>query len=608
MRKRRTRLLEEERRSRLDQRLVHRDLTRPQFLRPAMVQPKGRCGVKLSVAKNLTLPSDAVTQTFGIIGRKGSGKTYAAGKLTECFLDAGIQVVVLDPVGNWYGLRLDRSGKKPSRFKIPILGGEHGDVPLEYKAGQTVADFVIENGSSAVLDVSPFRKGQRKEFVADFAEQLYLKQKRRRTPMHIVIEEAQVFAPQRCGRGEERMLGAMEDICRLGRNCGMGVTMVSQRPQSVNKEVFNQAEPLIVFQLTGPHERKAVLDWVKHTGSEVDLAGLPSLRNGECFFWSPAWLQKFVQTRFHAKETFDASATPKVGERMPEPKHLKPADLKALTVSMADVIETAKANDPKALKRQIAQLKRDLNAKQSNAVVGQGAIDRAVASATTDRDKHWKGEIRKVERQRDEAVAIIRRVNKISIYNGEGVAVVEPPAPVRSHVQAPRAPRPEPTTRRVPSNGRVGESGLPKGEAAILSAVLNYTNGCSRTQLTVLTGYKRSSRDAYIQRLRERGLVEAQNDRIVATAEGTAAMPEVETLPSGSELQEFWRNKLPVGEWAILEVLIGQYPDPVDRDTISDQTDYKRSSRDAYIQRLKARELVFVSGSAGVVASENLFD
>lgn len=39
--------------------------------------------MKLKVAENLSLPADAVTQTFGFLGRKGSGKTYAAGSFTH---------------------------------------------------------------------------------------------------------------------------------------------------------------------------------------------------------------------------------------------------------------------------------------------------------------------------------------------------------------------------------------------------------------------------------------------------------------------------------------------------------------------------------------------
>ena len=49
-------------------------------------------------------------------------------------------------------------------------------------------------------------------------------------------------------RGQERMLGAMEDIIKLGRNYGIGVSLLSQRPQSVNIEqvadLLGAAEPV----------------------------------------------------------------------------------------------------------------------------------------------------------------------------------------------------------------------------------------------------------------------------------------------------------------------------------------------------------------------------
>lgn len=40
----------------------------------------------ISLSHHLTLPADAVTQTWGFFGRKGSGKTYAAGVLAEKLL------------------------------------------------------------------------------------------------------------------------------------------------------------------------------------------------------------------------------------------------------------------------------------------------------------------------------------------------------------------------------------------------------------------------------------------------------------------------------------------------------------------------------------------
>ena len=47
----------------------------------------------------------------------------------------------------------------------------------------------------------------------------------------------------------------MEDLVRLGRNFGLGCIMLTQRPQSIHKAVWSQAELAVVFQLNGPRER-----------------------------------------------------------------------------------------------------------------------------------------------------------------------------------------------------------------------------------------------------------------------------------------------------------------------------------------------------------------
>jgi DNA helicase HerA-like ATPase len=172
----------------------------------------------LRIAKNLSLPDDAATQTYGFIARKGAGKTYAAGKLVEELLTLGAPTIVIDPVGNWYGLQIAADGRSPG-FAIPVFGGEHGDVPIAVDQGDALARLLVPRRLAAVVDVSSFRKNERKRFVAEFAEALFHAAKLDPTPRTIVIEEAQVFAPQR-ERGSERLLGAIEDIVRLGRNYG----------------------------------------------------------------------------------------------------------------------------------------------------------------------------------------------------------------------------------------------------------------------------------------------------------------------------------------------------------------------------------------------------
>ena len=55
----------------------------------------------LHLAKDLRLPVEAVTQTVAILAKRGAGKTYTAAVMVEEMLKAGLQLVVVDPVGVW---------------------------------------------------------------------------------------------------------------------------------------------------------------------------------------------------------------------------------------------------------------------------------------------------------------------------------------------------------------------------------------------------------------------------------------------------------------------------------------------------------------------------
>lgn len=84
---------------------------------------------RLSIASNLTLPVEAVTQTFALLAKRGVGKTYTALVMVEEMLKAGLHVVVADPVGVAWGLRASADGKGPG-LPIVVLGGDHGDTAI----------------------------------------------------------------------------------------------------------------------------------------------------------------------------------------------------------------------------------------------------------------------------------------------------------------------------------------------------------------------------------------------------------------------------------------------------------------------------------------------
>lgn len=270
---------------------------------------------EITLADDFILPLDSATATFGVLGKKGRGKTHTAAVLTEGLIRAGVPTTVLDPTGAWYGLRSSADGDAPG-LPVVIFGGEHGDVPLTATMGARIAEVLVERRFPAVLDLSVLRKNERRHFAAEFLETLY---QRNRMAHHVVIDESDEFAPQRAYAGVERLLGAAEDIVRRGRIRGLGVTMISQRPAALSKSVLSQVDALIVLGLTAPQDVSAVDDWVRSHSDPKDAqllkASLPSLPVGEAWVWSPEWLGVTQRIQVHRRSTFDSSATPKAGAR-----------------------------------------------------------------------------------------------------------------------------------------------------------------------------------------------------------------------------------------------------------------------------------------------------
>lgn len=574
----------------------------------------------LKISDDLSLPLETVTQAIGILAKRRAGKSYAARRLAEQLFKAGQQIVIVDPKGDWWGIRSSADGKGPG-LPIVILGGERGDVPLEKEAGEVVAKLVVEERVSVLLDLSNFRKGEVANFMGGpspprrgeegFLEALYRLKAREqfRTPLMLVIDEADAIAPQKPQKGEERMLGAAEDIVRRGGQRGIGSTFISQRSAVLNKNVLTQAQLLIVLRTIAPQDLKAIDAWIDVHGTEEERAilkgSLPSLPTGDAWFWSPGWPTVdgiFQRARVLPIETFDSGSTPKSGEKRVEPKNLADVDLDALSRQMAATIEKAKADDPKELRKEIAELKRQLTAKApvpAKTVETIKEVEKPVL-----KDAHIKRLESVSERLATVGTQLVgvakeitEAIRKVST-NGHKLAAVSRPAPPIEALR-PRAP--------VRARPPIEFSGaLPIGEEKILAALIQYPNGLERNQLTVLTGYKRSTRDAYIQRLGEKSFVEVRGGKVLATSEGVAALPNYEPLPTGEALQAYWRDRLPEGEWKILEQLIASYPVALDRDYLTEQTGYKRSTRDAYIQRLASKELV-EPGRGEVKASDNLF-
>lgn len=570
---------------------------------------------EIQLSKKISLPLDALSLRWVEFGNSGAGKTALGRVIFEEADNAGVPTGVIDLKGDWWGLRSSKSGESAGRDVI-IFGGDHADVPLNENAGTEIANIVVELRRNFILDFEAFSRAKQLKFIAAFMERLY---DANREPLNLICDETDRYIPQKIRAGDNLApfcVGACEDIAKRGRKHGIFPKFITQRNADINKSVTELCDMAIIFRTSGPNDQKAVLDWLYAKGNLITEAqiqtvmdNMAGLVDGEGFICSAhPKLRIFERANFRWPETFDSSATPEIGKTIVQPKKFTKVDLVALDERIKSTIEEAKKNDPAHLKTEIARLKKELEARKTEPAPEK--VQRVEVPTFTKQDDE---KLKRIENKVEEAcLAVERAMGQMRIIQNHVSALRKPVAvggPIKTaflekhqrvnpilHVRKPAAIQ-QPT-----SNGT-----LPIGEEKILAACIQFPNGVTRQQLTVLTGFKRSTRDAYIARLREKQYVGTTADLVIAEQPGRDALPHAQPLPVGEELRQHWMGRLPEGERRIFEILVNNYPEPVDREFISEQTGFKRSTRDAYLSRMSAKMLFTEPARGQVKASDQLF-
>ncbi len=569
---------------------------------------------QLRIAKGLSLPVEMVTQTAAILAKRGVGKTHTAVVITEELLTADQQVVILDPLDVWFGLRSSRDGKDPG-FPITVLGGEHADLPLEASSGTVIADFAVENRVPLVLSLRHFSMADQRRLVTDFCERLYHRkgQDKYRQPLHVVIDEADEFVPQRIQTGQERMFGAIDRLVRRGRSSGIGVTLISQRAAVINKDVLTQIEVLICLRTISPQDRKALEAWVEahdaHDQKGEFMASLASLAIGEAWIWSPGWLDLFKRVQIRERKTFDSSATPKIGEKAKWPTAAAVVDLEKLRAELASTIERAKAEDPRELRKKIAALEAELgkaSGKMPIATVDAAQLRKiqkeSYAQGFIEAERAAAGKETRLRRAL--AAASDALASAHSLLNRK---VSTPPVAGHPHTPTVRpVVVPTPAPRHVRPTAL--SSSIPGGERKILTALAQYLQGRSKTQVAILTAYaaRGGAFANYLGALRSKGMIEGR-DLLRITEAGLAALGPYDPLPTGRELLEHWLKQLGKAERLILSRLTEIYPAAASKEDLGVATGYEPSGGAFNNAIGKLRTLELVTGRGELRASEDLF-
>lgn len=302
-------------------------------------------GTKVIDGTAFQLSPGMITKTQVILGQKESGKTYCAGVFEEEMAENRLPFIVIDAMGAHIGIK--------EKYPVVIFGGMRADVPISHDLGREVANAIVNENVSAVLDVSQMNKTQQRHFVADVCDELYAINT---SPRHIFLEEVQEFAPQTVQPNARASFNAIDVMVRLGRQKGLGITMISQRAALINKNILSQAGTFWLFRTVWKADVDTIFGLVGEVeGLEMALEmrqDLPTQETGTAWVWSPQDLKLFNKVKIRERITYHAGATPEMDEI--RELQLVSTNTSALAESFQKLMEERKEEE-----NEIAQLTRE---------------------------------------------------------------------------------------------------------------------------------------------------------------------------------------------------------------------------------------------------------
>ncbi len=268
------------------------------------------------------IPIGLFNKRLAVLAMQGAGKTYLAGVIEEEMLDyllaqkeTNAKLIIIDPVGAHWGIR--------EKYPIHIIGGDHGDIEVDMDSGRLFARMVNETNISVLFDLSQMEMEDMIEFVSKFLKETFQITK---TPTHIILEEADMFAPQRSVTSNQKYSSAAVDsIVRRGRGRGLGMTMITQRPAVLSKNVLTQVDASIILNVTGQRDLETIKEHLDSSGlgkTEINdhIEKIMKFQKGQALLFSPSWLKRTEVIKIRERISFHAGAEPELGKPDPSLK------------------------------------------------------------------------------------------------------------------------------------------------------------------------------------------------------------------------------------------------------------------------------------------------
>lgn len=167
-------------------------------------------------------------RNLGVFGNSATGKSWMVGLIAEGLHHEDYQVLLIDPEGDFRGLRV--------LPRFVSISGDRASLPPP----SAVISLLDEGGVSLVLDLSQYPISLRSHYLAELIRTLRPLRDRKFRPHWIVLDEAQEFLLE---GGEVTAL--LQPLLESG-----GWAFVSYRPDRLSESVLTSLHHLLLTRLT----------------------------------------------------------------------------------------------------------------------------------------------------------------------------------------------------------------------------------------------------------------------------------------------------------------------------------------------------------------------